>query len=765
MAATGTVTSSVDRDPLSKLSLSLCGSLLISLLLGQEGDQEHPSSSQASSQADAGRDMAAFVPSCTVCHPGQIRSLRRSPHHSLIREQEKDRTCLACHGKAEQHEEHPHEVRFFPTPALTGCVSCHEELRQIPGLARRLAHPRKSEAHQLLHIPSPRESLTLDGRSNTSTWPLFAGFVEMGYRFLSTSGNEGVFRQDFGIREGAMLRSVEASLRYPGDSEIFTLEGRDFGERASSADFETGKGLWEKTQLSGNWRRRNTYQDAAGDYYALDRRHEVYGARVDWELDEAADHEIGFEWERLVRRGQTLASSIGNPGQVPLQPTVGIPVDFRLQIDRLTTSYSARFGDTQLHADLVWEEQEQRDGLSYARASPGNPGFIESESSGSEVKYRGPEAQIYIHGGKGVQWRVFLSGYYRENDYQQSGIFTGYDSSAFVVDSSGSGSGTSRRLSGSFGLDWNVDEDLRVDLGLNLFDLLDQNRFRSRATLSRPSPPSSTTTTRFWEPVTRLQKLEATLGLEHDTSTSFRYGLGLAYTYQYLEVPDLDPSDQDFAKGSLGNFGPRGDIDWHPDKDSRLKASLELLATSGRTPTETQPENGLRAKADLDQGLGAGWDLDVNLLYDKRDNGTSQTHRETLSFGAGLIYLPVDETRLDLRAQYTDFDSSTLSTFYFAPSTTPVPTLVGYEGSNLTLSAGWDQQLAPKLESQVYLAWQHLDGDLASAFLELSFDLEYEISANLRTGIRYSLWDWQDRRDSSQDYRTNALFLYGSYRF
>jgi hypothetical protein len=677
----------------ANFSLSLCGALLLSLVLGQ--DPAKPK------DAPAKQAVAAWMPSCTVCHPGQIASLRRSPHHSLIREKEKDKTCLACHGEAEQHEDHPHEAKHFPKPALTHCASCHEEMKQIPDLARRLAHPRKSEARQILLMPMPKENLQLDGLSNASTLPLFEGFLELGYRFLSVSGNENVFKQDFGIKEGLMLRSIEASLRYPGDSEIFTIEGRDFGERASSADFETGKGLWEKTSFSGNWRQRKTYQDAWGDYFALDRENEVYGANFDWELDSSARHVMGFDWERLVRRGQTLASSIGNPAQVPLQPASGVPVDFRLQVDRLTTIYSARLGDTQLNVDLVWEEQEQRDGLSYARPSPGNPGFTESESSSSEVQYSGPEAQLHMNGGQDLRWRIFLSGYYRENDYQQSGVFTGYDSSAFTVDSIGSGTGTSRRLAASFGLDWEAVPDITIDLGVNLFDLLDQSRFTWQDTLARPSPPSSTTTTRYWEPVTRLQKLEAILALEHDTSTRFRYGLGFAYTYQYLQVPDLDPGDQDYTRGSLNDFGPRGDIDWRPAKGSRLRASLELLATSGTTPTETQPEEGLRAKADLDQGLAEDWEMDLNFLYDDRRNDTSQTKRKTLSFGGGLLFTPEERTRLDFRVQYSDFDSSTLSTFYFAPSTTPVPTLVGYKGDNMTLSTSWEQTLAPKLESQV----------------------------------------------------------------
>ena len=733
----------------------LCVTLLGSMLSAQESEK-----------SDKPEQQKATDPSCTVCHPGQIQSLRRSPHHSLIREKAKDQTCLACHGAAPEHEEKPQEARFFPKPALSRCTDCHEDLKQIPDLARRLAHPRKSEAQELLNLPSPKENLQLEGQSNASQWPLFEGLLEMGYRFLSVSGNEGTFRQDFGVRDGVMLRSLEASLRYPGDSEIFTLEGRDFGERASSAHFETGKGLWEKTRVAGRWRDRKTYQNAWGDYYALDRQHQVYGANLEFDLDTEARHELSFDWERIVRRGQTLASSIGNPAQVPLQPVRGVPVDFRLQVDRLTTSYGAKLGEeTQLHVDLVWEEQSQRDGLDYNRPSPANPGFTESEGSSSQVFYRGPEAQFYINGGQDLHWRIFVSGYYRSNEYRQSGLLTAYDSSAFTVDSFGSGTGSSRRLSASLGLDWEAFPDVRIDLGVNLFDLLDRNRFRIQDTLTRITPPSSTTTTRTWEPVSRLQKLEATLGLEHDTSTKFRYGLGLAYTHQYLQVPDLDPADQDFTQGSLDNFGPRADLSWRPVEGSRLRASLEVLATSGQTPTETQPEQGLRAKADLDQDLAEDWDLDANFLFDRRTNDTSRTRRETLSFGAGLLYSPSEDSRLDLRAQYSDFDSSTLSTFYFAPSTTPVPTLVGYEGTNLTLSAGWEQQLAPRLDSDLYLSWQHLDGDLASAFLELSLDFRYRLGKGLSTGVRYSLWDWQDRVDPAQDYRTQALFVYGSLRF
>ena len=739
--------------PVSKVGWSLGGPLFLGMVLlqgGKESKQETP---------------PAWKPSCTVCHPGQITSLRRSPHHSLIREQEKDKTCLACHGVAEQHEEHPHEARHFPKPALSHCASCHEEMKQIPGLAHRLAHPSKDEARQVLRMPMPKENLQLEGQSSASTLPLFEGFVELGYRFLSVHGNESVFKQDFGIREGLMLRNIETSLRYPEDSEILTLEGRDFGERASSADFETGKGLWERNRLSANWRQRKTYQDAWGDYFALDRQNDVYGAAFQWDLDAAADHALSFDWERLVRQGQTLASSIGNPAQVPLQPASGVPVDFRLQVDRLTANYAARFGDTQLTLDIVWEEQEQRDGLSYARPSPSNPGFTESESDGSQAQYSGPEAQLYVHGGQDVHWRVFLSGYYRDNDYTQTGQFIGYDTSAFTVDSTGTGSGTSRRLAASFGVDWEAAPSVRLDLGLNLFDLLDQSRFRWQDTLARPSPPSSTMTTRYWQPVTRLQKLEATVGLEHDTSERFAYGLGFAYTYQYLQVPDLDPVDQDYTRGSLNDFGPRADLDWKPTGHSRVRASLELLATSGQTPTETQPEQGLRAKADFDQDLGGNWEMDLNLLYDDRRNDTSQTKRRTLSFGGGFLFTPAAETRLDMRVQYSDFDSSTLSTFYYAPSTTPVPTLVGYEGDNLTLSASWEQQLAPRLQGQTYLAWQHLEGELASSFVELSLDLAYSISKPLRGGIRYTLWDWQDRTDPSQDYRTNALFVYASLRF
>ncbi|MEZ5989134.1 MAG: hypothetical protein R3F30_08430 [Planctomycetota bacterium] len=740
-----------------KPSTRVAALVLASLLFGRPGQQDGDGT-PAGAKAPAG-------PSCTVCHAGALTSLERSPHLSLLEGKRGDAVCIECHGEAPEHEAAPKDPARFPMPGLERCVRCHEDLGAIPALARRLSHPTRNEAEEWRLLPAPRRSISKGGFETTTGWPLFEGLVRGGYRFLDVTGDERAFRQDLGLEQGARLSDLELRLRYPDEAELVSFEVRDLEERVSSARLETGDGLWRDGRFTAEGRKIVQVHDAWGDYFALDRRHRRGTLGLEYDLTK--DWRVGVEWERLVRDGRTLASSIGNENATPLDPAAGVPVDFRLQVDRWTMRSESQGGFARVVLDLTWEEQRQEDDLRYTRPSPANPGFTEAEVSGSSARYHGPEASLSLVGGDrhSVEWRLFLHGRYRDASFSEQGDFAAWDTGSYTRRTDGSGSGTSRWLSGTFGVLVELSATSRLDLSTTLWDSKDDTSIELIETVVRTTPPSTVTTRTPTETVTRLRKSETAARLEWDLDPHLLAAVSYAYVHQDLTLPDLEAGDPDFTSGKLDEHGPGLELDWRPRDGSRFRLRAEGLATAGPTPTETQPENGGRVRLQVAQKVREGLEVDLDGVIDRRTNSSSDTSRNVAGLGGGFRYATDEQTSIDLRAHWVRHDTRTLSNFYFAPSTTPVPTIVGYQGETWTLTGELERRLGERWTGRLLASWQRLVGDLAQRFIELRADLGYQVTDPFGLGLRLSYWDLDDRVEPGSSYEAFASFIYAELRF
>ena len=713
--------------------------------------------------------------SCTVCHPGSLASLRRSHHAKLIEKGKEATSCSSCHEKALAHAADSKNKSLFPAKAENACSSCHEGETRFTALSterlRAFAHPSKARALELLDSPSFGGEQ--GGRVATKGFPsksraplLFDGLLRLGWRFVDVDGSERGFDQDFGLDGGFRLARFELSARHAGEAALFHANARDIDEREMGFGLRSGGGLSRRFSVDGTFQRRIYVHDAQLDFYSLDNRQSRSTASLSSELGELGDTVLSFTYENLVRVGRTLAARIGNENLFPLQPLSGVPVDRRLESNSFRIGLEKGTAALSFGAELGWEEQRSREGLFFSRQSPANPGFTEIEDSSASSSLRGPDASFNLGLGdeNGVRLSLAAHGNLRQTRYVEDGTLIAFDTSAFTTDSFGSGSGHSRRLVFTATLDLPVWDGGRFAFELGFRDSKDVTRFDLTQRTTRPSPPVSITVLSFLDHLVRLQERESQLGIISDLSDKLSIDVGYGFLEQRLLLPDLEPGDFDFHSGTLSSHGPNLSLDWRPDNDWSFSAAIDYLATGGKTPTETEPDQGIRAKAKIRHKLADSSWFEVNGSWDRRENDLSSTERDRQVYGGALSLSPWDGAQLETRGNWSRIHSRTLSTF-FLPAPTPVPTFVGFRGESTVFEIELETELNGPLHSSIRASYQRSTGSFASSLFQFEESVSYKLSDELQFGLTLRRLDFDDRKSSLDDYATTVWFLWAELRF
>ncbi|HHI78645.1 MAG TPA: hypothetical protein ENK02_01550 [Planctomycetes bacterium] len=711
--------------------------------------------------------------SCNLCHPGADRSFGRSVHAEPLRKPlsdkerpQRNQACLSCHLQGRLHQEDPPSKKA----GLASCSRCHGDKLihsyKLLGTFGQLSHPSRAEAVRIQEKGRMQKLLLREqpgaALSKGSPWTL-GGRLGLGLRLVDVDGSRRRFDQDLGLDSGFRLTRLQAELNHQRGGRIFEAELHDLEEREFGASAKTGRWLPLETFFEGRLRKRKQVFDSAGDFHGYDRK------RLDQEyrLVENGGNlgEISLTFERRSARGRSVGTGIGNPNLSPLVPVQGIPIDLFSLEDRWSLAKS--WGDTEKLFDLElgYTNGRRREDLNYARPSPIDPFVTERENSRSASSFRGPDARMRFRreGFLGENTLdLSLGGSYQTVHHVEEGTLEGLDTSAFSTETLGLGRGNQREGSLLLLLERPLGEEWRLSLEGLLVDQRNRTLFTRFDRTIRTSPPSNLLVRSDQTLVTRFQERSLSLSLEGRLLPGLSLSLGYSYSRQTLHLPDLEVGDSDFRSGNLERHAPQGSLIWRPREGTRLRLRVEGLASGGARPTETQPELGTRVRIDLRRK----WEKDQNFslfaAFDRRSNNLSSTERRRDSYGFSGAWLPFGKTRINLASSWSKTRNRTLSTFYFAPSTTPVPTLVGYRGQTLLSELNLDAPLGAGIDLDLGFSVQRSTGSLVMTFFDSHLGLKKRWSRHLSLGLRAFVSDLRERSlDLRETYHARGILLYG----
>lgn len=740
---------------------------------------------------------AVTAPSCTVCHPGEHKSLERSVHASFLDASldpryGKEASCLLCHQNGLAHQKAPRSTLLQDKPGsgAKACIECHTRLDPVTGSPLAASHPSRELAIRILAeksealkrqskqsgersrgapAPLPAEARTLPQLDREASGIDFSGLARFGARFVSVSGNERLFDHDFDLDEGPRLDAIELRAKRDG-RELAAIEGGGLEDRSSW--LRASSQAFDGFEVDGGTRRTRWVYDATGDWASLSSKRDQSDALLG--IDFAATR-FELMWDRVDHDERTLASSIGNPDSSPLVPATGIPVDRRLVSDRIAVgseSVLGAAGDATLALELGWETTRQRDELRYARPSPDAPSFTEREASQSRASRRGLDGSLRFAWGEAEarELRAVFFGLDHDVRVVERGELEAFDTVAFRRETSGLGRGSQRFLSGEVDYAEPIAAKTRLLLELAWRDLRDRLDLDFTETTIR----SSTTLVDRALQVTRVRSTdrEGRLAVEQRLLDDDALELVAGYRYleQDLEVPDLAALDRDFRAGKIRTHGPELSFDYRPTTDWRIRGDFRWQGTDDALPTETQPEVGhfgrlrvrRRLSADGDDGHIEAW-----AKWRRGENDVASTEIDTQQYGIGAGFQPYEGARASTRLGFTRTRSQTLTNFYFAPAITPVPRLIRFRGDAVLADLLFETPIVGKLHSTTAFSMTDTDGSLDSTFFQVREELRCRLDEQMTLGLRASYFDYEGQTIAARDegYRARVLFVFAEFRF
>ncbi|MFQ5505801.1 MAG: hypothetical protein ACE5F1_13545, partial [Planctomycetota bacterium] len=619
--------------------------------------------------------------------------------------------------------------------------------------ARRLMPPREPQAQE---TPPAGPRLVLDG------------LLRGGWRFADITGNERAFDEDFDLDPGPRLSDLELELHAAGLGPLLSGSLHGLEDRDLRARLATGAGLSERLGASGEFQRVATLFAGSGDFHRLSRRRRDVAIHAHLQDSPAGARRLELDYTRHTLRGTTLSSRIGNQNQSPILPALDVPAELRLEDELVSLAFETRPSWGSWSLELGWNELREREDLAFSRPSPVNPNFTESELGRAGLSRRGPEARLRAELGgpsqSDTELGLLLFGSYLESRFVERGSLTAFDGSGFTTDTLALGTGRTRLLGFEANLLLPLGEGTTLDLGQGMRDHRDRSLMSIFDTTTRVSPPLVTVTRSNLDLLVRLRELNSDVSLVHELFGGLELRLGYRYLFQRLLLPDLEPNDADFRSGDLNSHGPDLGLVWKPDARHRLSLRFEQVDVSGRTPTDTQQDFGWSAEAKLRRKLGKDGHLELFGRWRDQENELSSTSRDVRTWGASLGATPWSEAELLLSGSWARIRSLSLSSFFFRPATTPVPTVVGFRGETALLELGLDTPLLGSLRSSSTLALQRSRGSLSAMLLQYGEELSVRLSADLSFGLRASVFDYEER-SGIDDYDALVALLFAELRF
>jgi hypothetical protein len=698
-----------------------------------------------------------------ICHRAASMGLESSAHAYLLHQAEVD-ACRVCHVGADDHAE---SARLPETPLLkvgsarpVSCAECHPKDGYSGPEA---AHPWRVRGAASGHVQDP---LLIPEKSPLppSKSPLgfdWSGLLTLAYRFSDVSGSDDRFDTDLNLDSGLVM--TEAGLR--GRGETAWLDSLEVSARDIGDPYQAVAGSLEKAGMyraGADWNKARYLYRASGDFHRVDVKNQ--NTSFDFSLELAENLSLDSSFIRSSRDGFWLTNRIGNRNLTPLTTIPGVSSPRREDADEFRVGLSGELYETAFNVGFTYFDESQDDRWAYSRQAPANPAFVESEAFRSQASLRGPGMDFRFErqtgplgievSGRYIDWNRRING---------EGRNSGFDVSEFVgsIRSNADGDAQSFVLDGSSDLE--LGESTNLLFTWHWLDHQEDLRLDQTEVTVFPSLGTSTTVSTNLDQHTAQRIFDGAVELEQELHGSLLISLGYGFSREWLNLPDLQPGDGDFDRGSFKNDGFLAGLVFKPDKHWSLTGRFSDYGQKGielqelDQNDERQAEGRLRYRRDVGQAQ-------IWVKHRHSSNQSSRFHYESNSYGVSASLQPRDDFDFFGSFSYTETDSRTLTNFYFDPDPNPLPTYVGFDGDTRNFSGGLRIEPSAGVHWLADLTYTDTNGSFDVRLLDMRFEFGVQVLPGGEWGLQYRRVDYQD--ESRVDaYEADLILLFWRQSF
>jgi hypothetical protein len=587
-----------------------------------------------------------------------------------------------------------------------------------------------------------RPALTLgDPKKSGFEWE---AFIRSGVRFLDQNGSRNRFDTDLNLDDGVRLADAELSGRFAKPNPYlgrFQIDARSIGD-----PYQRLRGSVEKEGLyrgtAGYTKSRYKYR-ATGDFHRVD--HKTEDASYELELPLAETLTVFASFSRLSDDGFWLTNRIGNRNITPLTSIDGVESPRDLHADNMEVGITGSIDGTHftLAADYITQDEDNR--WVYSQPATANPIFTESEDFTSDTSLRGPGGRLSLSRSfDGIDLAANVRVMDLDRRINGNGVVTGYDTDEFntTTTSTSSGNATTWIVDATAVMEISdtlvLNSDFRwVDYEENMH--IDQNDFtvypNSGTTISVDTQLDQHTTQRGWD---------LSLAVDWQAHDTLQLTAGYGWSQEQLKVPELELGDDDFLKGTIKTQGGLLAFDWRPDQHWTVRCEGRDFGSSGLqlTPLTDSQRRMIRTRVRYKRE-GFFW-AESSFKYERGKNHVSD-HRDevnTTTFTAGIQ--PRDDMDLHVSYVYSDYDTRTLTNFYFDPDPNPVPTVVGYTGDSSTFYFGATIKPSARVVWRADASYTTVNGSYDVDLLDWRVDLSLQATERGFVGVEVRQVDYEE---------------------
>lgn len=693
--------------------------------------------------------------SCAVCHPGPADGLDHSPHAALRRQPE--RACTPCHTSTQAHVRSVLDatmpVVLPPQVDAAACSSCHAGRDLAPALA----------AHAWQRLTTPAAPATpavapLDVGASSIEW---SAMIAAGHRFVTRHGSVDRYKTDLNLDRGFRLSEFE--LTATGHEHALLDSFRVYAEDIDDPYQRLGARIEKKAAYTGDARFQKTavVYRAAGDFHRVDQKSQ--DTSFDASVHLAPDLQLFGSFSRASQDGYWLTNRIGNRNLTTQTTIAGVESPQRFDADTSEAGLTARAFDTDVTLALGYRDDHQRDRWFFARPSPINPAFPESEDFTSRSSLHGPQARLSLARSLGP---LTIDSAARLLDLQRrivgAGVAENFDTTDSVTTTDAFASGDARTWLVDTTATLEITDDLVLVLDGRLLDHEEELTIAQTDVTVFPSLGTMTSVRTDLAPRTAQRALEGSAQLDLRPHQSLDLSFGYGFEREQLRLPDLEAGDGDFLRGEIRNDGVLAGASWRPDAHWTVRGTLRDFGQNGVQLTELAEDRSRAASGEVRYRTRA-WTLATFLKHRRRENDVSSTHYDSTTIGVSGS-LQLDE-HSDLHGSWThvDLDSRTLTNFYFDPDPNPVPTFVGFDGDTQSFSTG--VLLAPdeRVRWRVDGAFTTTRGSFDVDVLDLRTEMTVRLFERSEVGVRVRWVDYEEA-GRADDYDAVLTLVYWRQR-
>ena len=503
-----------------------------------------------------------------------------------------------------------------------------------------------------------------------------------------------------------------------------------------------------------------TYR-AAGDYHRVDRTNQ--DTTFDLSIDLADDFEVFGSTSRAARDGFWLTNRIGNQNITPLTTIPGVASPRAYDSDHSEIGVTTRIAGASVTIAVDYRGDRDRNRWIYSRPATLNPAFPESEDFTSSSTLRGPGTRWMVSRRVGV---VDLEVSGRFVDLERRTRASGVSAASTSATSppprqpkprAGPRPGWSTPARRST---WRTRRRcLPTCVGSTIAS---NSTFCRTDTTIYPNLATSTTVVTNQRQRTTQRKLEGSLQLDVEPFEGLLLSGGYVFSRENLAVPDLESGDNDFVRGLVRDDGGIAGIEWRPDSHWVLGADYRHVGQDGAELHELVAQDARFAKGRV-RFQGDDFWIEVFAADRQRENDVSGSRYESLSTGVTASLQRGEHLDLYSSWVFSDIDSRTLTNFYFDPDPNPQPTIVGFDGTTHTVTAGLGFRPDEVVRWRFDGVYTETDGSFEVRLFDWRGDVSVEVFPGGEAGVQFRHVDY-DEAGSLDDYDAVITMVYWRQR-